>query len=102
MVKCFHWMHRMVDIQDGKQSQFINFRIGGLRGTMKRLFSILGLLIVGSTIGYAQRQDTIYETLATKYTTTTPSIGDIWGPVTNIGQGYHQAYLILSNQTGQI
>lgn len=69
---------------------------------MKRIVLFTFVWLLGfASVGLAQRQDTIYQTLATNYTTPNAATGDIWGPVTNIGQGYHQAYLLLSNQSGQ-
>lgn len=63
---------------------------------------IAGLLSIGCA--NAQRQDTIYQTLASNYTSgrncTTGCPVDTWGPVQNIGQGFHQAYLTISSIPG--
>lgn len=68
--------------------------------TSKQLISLVALLLLSSCAIRAQRKDTIYQTLATNYISSSAT-GDTWGPVTNIGQGYHQAYLSVSSQTGK-
>lgn len=68
----------------------------------RKIIGILGLLIASCVAGNAQRQDTIYQTLASNYISpNAPNVGDTWGPVTNIGQAFHQAYLNISPQSGK-
>lgn len=66
---------------------------------IKRIQILLIGILGFSAIGYAQRQDTIFQTLATNYVGTQNSI--LFGPVTNIGQGFHKATLVVTNQTGK-
>lgn len=67
---------------------------------MKRLFSIIILVLSVTSCAVAQRDNTIYETLATNVILSAGGFDD-YGPVTNIGQGYHQFYLNVSNQIGK-
>lgn len=67
---------------------------------MKQFLGLVSLLITGCQIGQAQRQDTIYQSLATNYISTNIS-GDLWGPVTNIGQAFHQAFITVTPQSGK-
>lgn len=62
---------------------------------MKSKLIIFGILICGSLFG--QRQDTIYQTLATNSQIAGPKL---WGPVTNIGQSFHQAHLKITALNG--
>lgn len=61
---------------------------------MKQKLALLALLL--PLIACGQRQDTIFQTLATNYIGTSNSV--TFGPVTNIGQGSHQALLYITNQ----
>ena len=64
---------------------------------MKRLSIIAGLLLVGCNVGWAQRGNTIYQSFASNYIPPS-SLPRTYGPVTNIGQAYHEAFLVVSAQ----
>ncbi len=71
---------------------------------MKKLLRVIAVGMIGLvSVGCAnaQRQDTIYQTLASDYVSPNTGSDDTWGPVTNIGQGYHQAYLFVTPQFGK-
>ena len=71
---------------------------------MKRLTQLrlglglqLGLFLLFSALSFGQRQDTIYQNLATVSSTALPLL---LGPTTNIGQSAHQAVLKIEQKGG--